>query len=101
MIKKKPTKNYPKALIITIVLLSAVLAIANIVASNTVATNGQRLELLRLQASKLQVANQKLERSISEKRSLSFIEALAQEAGFTPITNTLSLTPPEPLAQAP
>lgn len=90
-----------KTLAIVVISVSMLLTVANIVASNAVATTGKRLQLLQQQSSEVEAQNIALEQSIGEKRSLSYIEAKAKELGLMPINETISLTTPESLAQAP
>ena len=90
-----------KTLAIIVIGIATLLTIANIVASNTVATTGKRLQLLQQQSADIEAQNMQLERSIGEKRSLSYIETQAKELGLIPIEETVSLTTPESLAQAP
>lgn len=101
MNKLKPKSTKTKTLIAIIAVITVVLAVANIVASNALATTGKKLQALNQKTTLLNSQNQLLEREISERSSLSYIEARAQELGFIPIAQTLDLTTPAPLAQAP
>lgn len=97
---KVPKKRRLKAVVVAIILASVFLIVANIVASNTVAASGKRLSELEAKAQTLEATNQKLERDISQKRSLQNLEAYAKATGLKAINETLNLTSPEALAQA-
>ncbi len=93
MIKKS------KTIISLIILIITILSVANIVASNAVATTGNKLASLHKQAQVIQAHNQKLQRQISESRSLSNIASKAKSLGLTPIDQTAFVSTSEPLAK--
>jgi len=84
-----------------IITVSLALGLANIIVSNMVATSGQRLQELEEKSAQLNSENQELARIISERKSLTAVEEKAEKLGLVPISETMNLLTPEPLAQAP
>lgn len=98
---KPPKKSHSKTIITSLVLVTLLLVVANIVASNTLATSGKKLQTLNQRALDLEKQNQAAEKIIIEKMSLINIETESKKLGLVPITKTLNLTSPEPLAKLP
>lgn len=81
-----------------VILLVVLLGAANLITTNILATGGGELSDISQQSINLQKENMILKNKIAEHSSLSAISSQAEILGFVPISNTISIATPAPVA---
>ena len=93
--KQKLTLNH---LLKTTYLLVVVLGLGNLIATNVLATSGRQMESLSQQTVQLDKDNLYLRNQIAQITSISRLEEQAVTLGYQPISRTLAVTTPAPVA---